>query len=418
MSTENMVQLPEQTLTQVRTLVKRPLVYENEPVVTLLAVDGLHAREPGSTIKHFERYRDGALKKGIHYLEAPYVVWSQWVTETPSEGSSGLPTLAKSGGGFKGPLTLLTERGYLRLIMYFEDELSKNICEYVLDSYFAVKNKQVNIQNNLNTMAMEMAAQTLDTLDQKAQLIVDGQRNTLKVLMEMHKEVLGGLESLPVRIANANRTVRKAEQGAPNLYRGGLLIPETFRSPVGLAYSECRPYTNEACVWLMKRWGMSPRDAYNILYINLSNRLDFHIRNNCKSYTKQYGGSCISMIEEKGYARECAEMAFSLWGNGQRPEQIPDTHANPHVDLTPVGPRTGMTYTSYLAVGRTRKGHRRVANAVVDQVSATAQAAVEENRKNRAVPDLFDSAEDRLANLPTGDKKEVSQPEPFLQAQR
>jgi hypothetical protein len=112
---------------------------QRKQVVTLAAVDAIHGREQGSTTLHFNRYRDTVFKPGSHYLEVPYVQWSQWVNGTSKKEAPFLPPVPEGPGGHRGPLVMLTERGYLRFIMHFEDELFREICEYVLDTYFAAR---------------------------------------------------------------------------------------------------------------------------------------------------------------------------------------------------------------------------------------------------------------------------------------
>src|SRR4051794_10366822 len=114
------IQVPEKTVALVGELRQSPLVYNGVPVITLAAVDAIHEREPGSTSQNFARYKDVELLPGKHYFEALYPVWSQWVNDTLSERVSFLPDISGRGGR-RGDLILLTERGYLRLIMHFED---------------------------------------------------------------------------------------------------------------------------------------------------------------------------------------------------------------------------------------------------------------------------------------------------------
>jgi hypothetical protein len=109
-------------------IVTAPLFYKGERVITLAADNALHGRSAEATRVLFAEHKDQAPVAGRHYFEVPYVVWSQWVNETRSDRVSFLPDISGRGGR-RGPLTVLNERGYLRLVMYFEDELAKDVCD-------------------------------------------------------------------------------------------------------------------------------------------------------------------------------------------------------------------------------------------------------------------------------------------------
>jgi hypothetical protein len=218
------------------------------------------------------RYRNNVLKQGIHYLEVPYVEWSQWdnvtlservtflpaneslserdsflpandsvsetesfipdngilservpfnghlservpfspANDTLSERISFLPPASEGRGGYRGPLIVLTERGYLRLIMYFEDELSKTIWEYVLDTDFKARDErrvERLVEAGLGKMTqsliaagqnLKVSAQTSITVGNIAQGLAEG-----LIVLDQISRLAGGrpLRSAPWRDA-------------------------------------------------------------------------------------------------------------------------------------------------------------------------------------------------------------------------
>lgn len=95
--------------------------YKGQRVVTLKDVDMVHERPDGTARATFNRNKERFIE-GRHYF----------VCETYE---------AKEMFGVNAPngLCLLTEKGYLMLVKPFNDELSWNIQEKLIDSYFRVR---------------------------------------------------------------------------------------------------------------------------------------------------------------------------------------------------------------------------------------------------------------------------------------
>lgn len=119
----------------VEKLQQNPIEYQSEKVLTLSLIDQLHERPDGTAKRNFSEHRDKHLKSGTHYHEVPYTVWSQWDTE----GTNFVPSVSPGGGGFKGPLILITERGYLLLVKSFKDDLAWQIQDSLVECYFSVR---------------------------------------------------------------------------------------------------------------------------------------------------------------------------------------------------------------------------------------------------------------------------------------
>lgn len=119
----------------VETLQQNPIEYQGEKVVTLSLIDQLHGRPDGTAKRNFSEHRDKHLKSGTHYHEVPYLVWSQGLFES----TNFVPSSSEGHGGFRGPLILITERGYLLLVKSFKDDLAWKIQDTLVECYFSVR---------------------------------------------------------------------------------------------------------------------------------------------------------------------------------------------------------------------------------------------------------------------------------------
>jgi hypothetical protein len=77
-----------------------------------------------------------------------------------------LPPVPEGRGGYRGPLIVLTERGYLRLVAHFKDPLSDAICEHALDTFFEARKKRA-VNNHLNVSGLQVADQAPAHLPQQ-----------------------------------------------------------------------------------------------------------------------------------------------------------------------------------------------------------------------------------------------------------
>lgn len=103
------------------------VIYRDQPVVTFAMIDQVHQRPEGTARKRFsdnrERFTDGQ-----HY----YLV--------DSKGLSVLRTEFPGVFGANAPQAMLiTERGYLKLVKTFSDDLAWEVQDQLIDGYFRAK---------------------------------------------------------------------------------------------------------------------------------------------------------------------------------------------------------------------------------------------------------------------------------------
>lgn len=98
--------------------------YNGQRVVTFRDIDEVHRRPSGTARTTFNRNKKH-FSKGVDYF----------VCQT-YEAKSLFGIIAPSG------LTVLTERGYLKVVKPFNDDLSWKVQDALVDAYFAVKNQQ------------------------------------------------------------------------------------------------------------------------------------------------------------------------------------------------------------------------------------------------------------------------------------
>lgn len=100
--------------------------YNGQRVVTFRDIDEVHRRPSGTARTTFNRNKKH-FSKGVDYF----------VCQT-YEAKSLFGIIAPSG------LTVLTERGYLKVVKPFNDDLSWKVQDVLVDSYFEVKGKEQN----------------------------------------------------------------------------------------------------------------------------------------------------------------------------------------------------------------------------------------------------------------------------------
>ncbi len=118
--------------------------FNGKPVVSCSMVDSIHNFEEKRTIKAFGRHKSRFVE-GKHYHDLPYEAWSgfmgfdEMVRQT-SEKGSGVVSHAtpnnKTRGGHTGNMIFLTDIGYSKLIKVFNDDLSWEIYDLMVENYF------------------------------------------------------------------------------------------------------------------------------------------------------------------------------------------------------------------------------------------------------------------------------------------
>lgn len=102
-----------------------PLVsYQNQPVVTFAMIDKVHGKSEGQSRANFSKNRE-RFTEGQHYYLVDYSkknLLDTFGIEVPPRG-----------------LTLITERGYLKLVKTFSDDLAWDVQDQLIDGYFRAK---------------------------------------------------------------------------------------------------------------------------------------------------------------------------------------------------------------------------------------------------------------------------------------
>lgn len=97
-----------------------PIEYKGERVITLSMMDDLHKRPPGTAGRNFRKHR-GKFLEGRHFFEVPIDEFRRLLQSDQAGGKDAI---------------LLTERGYLKLVKAFRDDLSWDVQEYLTEHYF------------------------------------------------------------------------------------------------------------------------------------------------------------------------------------------------------------------------------------------------------------------------------------------
>lgn len=102
--------------------------YNGQRVVTFRDIDNAHQRPAGTAYRNFRQNKK-------YFLEGKDYIVVKPDFKTYEIRLSGI-TPNKKG------TTLITERGYLKVVKSFNDELSWKVQDALVDAYFAVKNQQ------------------------------------------------------------------------------------------------------------------------------------------------------------------------------------------------------------------------------------------------------------------------------------
>jgi len=101
------------------------LLYRGEPVITFAMVDQVHKRPDGTAGRNFRDNR-GRFVQGEDFLEVPFDTF--WSDE-----------MRRTNGGNRKPITLITQRGYLKLIKPMKDDRAWMVQGEMIDHYFATR---------------------------------------------------------------------------------------------------------------------------------------------------------------------------------------------------------------------------------------------------------------------------------------
>jgi len=182
-------------------LVRQPIVYRGENVVTLALVDELHRRPDGTAKRNF-RANKQHLIRDEDYFSVPYSEWSGLAERTKFVLS------ATGGHGRKGHMVFLAKSGYLMLVKSFNDELAWQVQRTLVNNYFvaesarALDERQAKVLRDAFLPVFEAArAENIETKTE-----VKGLRSEFN---EFRDETREALNSVVPRKHPTNRTKRR-----------------------------------------------------------------------------------------------------------------------------------------------------------------------------------------------------------------
>jgi len=147
-----------------------PLVmYRDQPVVTFAMIDQVHQRPEGTARKRFAENRE-RFTEGRHYYLVDYKGLSVLRTEFPGVFGANAPQAM-----------LVTERGYLKLVKTFSDDLAWDVQDQLIDGYFRAK--PLTPTSDLDAMLQQHAVIGLALMEMKAQ------REAVQVIQQDMAEV-------------------------------------------------------------------------------------------------------------------------------------------------------------------------------------------------------------------------------------
>lgn len=434
MSNELIQVIPARVTESIDTLKQHPLTYNGDRVLTLAAVDRVPGRAEKSTINHWEQYRLG---EGKHYHEVPYPVWSQWVTEATNSVASYLPAVPSGGGGFRGNLKVVTMRGYLRLVMKFEDALADDICEYLIDCYFEKEESPLITVAGFN----ESITRLFDIEKEISRGVALSMQQNHKDMNALSTQVSAVDQKLvqlvetgiPEIVEQAVSKVQDQLLRRPNTVYRGEVLPTELPDPANIPPSGQRAYVNNA-VRTLYRWWNKPVDPityptiYNTFYNLYGWATGFHVSHNFNIYLARTGDTVkLNMLDNLGRLSGLARLIFETFGRQQPFVQAKDYDGPARTDLTPVAEKAGNVYfwqtQDAPTVGRKRRGNRqqRADEAAASTLTPEARRALdqrgaEQDRVRYASESLQDTVADAVDTFDNLRTPPVNS-EPFLQAQ-
>ena len=149
-----------------------PLVqYQGQPVVTFAMIDQVHQRPEGTARKRFAENRERFIEERHYYL-------------VDSKGLSVLRTEFPGVFGANAPQAMLiTERGYLKLVKTFSDDLAWDVQDQLIDGYFRAKTAVAPATTDLDMLLQQHALMGRALVEMRAQ------RETLAVVQQDMTEV-------------------------------------------------------------------------------------------------------------------------------------------------------------------------------------------------------------------------------------
>lgn len=122
------------------------VIYQDQPVVTFAMIDKVHQRPEGTASRNFRSNRE-RFTDGQHF----YPIDSKGVDVLRRQ----FPSVF---GANATQVTLITERGYLKLVKTFTDDLAWEVQDQLIDGYFRAQEKTLSPAEQLLRSAQMMVA--------------------------------------------------------------------------------------------------------------------------------------------------------------------------------------------------------------------------------------------------------------------
>jgi hypothetical protein len=119
------------------------VMYQDQPVVTFAMIDKVHQRPEGTASRTFGSKRE-RFTEGKHFYLVDFSknnVLRPFGVEVPPRG-----------------LTLITERGYLKLVKTLDDDLAWDVQDQLIDGYFRAQEKTLSPAEQLLRSAQQLVA--------------------------------------------------------------------------------------------------------------------------------------------------------------------------------------------------------------------------------------------------------------------
>lgn len=155
-----------------------PKVYNGQRVVTFKDIDAVHHRPEGTARKRFNDNK-------FRFLPGVDFFVSSEASEIRTLG------IERPQGGYPASVTLVTERGYLKLVKSFTDDLAWRVQDELIDGYFAAK-QQPKPMTTAEMLLMQ--AQLNVDVERRLSRVEDMQQRTAEAVKEVSqgfKEVVG-----------------------------------------------------------------------------------------------------------------------------------------------------------------------------------------------------------------------------------
>lgn len=169
--------------------------YHGKAIISCSMVDKIHEKTQKTAYQAFIHHKHRFVE-GKHYFDLPYEVWSGFAvfdvldhqtTENGFGGGATPPPNTKTRGGHTRNMIFLTEIGYAKLIKSFDDDLAWEIYDLMVDNYFNVPTRVVEVPEDQQQLLGMWSWLRARKVAMKAEM---------KDIVQMEKECLEKLDKL------------------------------------------------------------------------------------------------------------------------------------------------------------------------------------------------------------------------------